>query len=135
MNNEYSDVFTDLWPLFLLSCGIAFLFRNRVRDSYKGRSKLSKLVSDIINAVCTGVLAVCSSVLLSLVWPDLVNLKVQICTVGLMSGYGMNFINRIIKQKLGLSSVDVSNDDDILDAKRAKNNGRQSSSGHGKPRG
>lgn len=119
---EYSEAFKDLWPLFALSCGIAFLCgRRKVKESYKGRTKLSAFVNDVVTAVSTAVLAVSASVVLSLVWPDLADIKMQICAVGLMSGYGMNFINRLIERKLGLSTTDLNDPADVAEARRHRN--------------
>ncbi len=118
--NDFKDVLMDLWPLFVFSCGIAFFFRRRVKQSYKGRSKLSRCFNDILSAICTGSLSVFAAVVLSIVWPQLEDLKMQICMCGLLSGYGMNVINRLMMEKLGISKVDLDDYEDIKEAKRQK---------------
>lgn len=117
---EMFDAGMELSFLFFFSCGVAWLFRRRLKDSYKGRTRKNRILHDVINCICTGMLSVFAAVILSAVWPELSSVKMQICMCGLMSGYGMSFVTRLISMKLGLSNVDVSDEQDIEDAKKGK---------------
>jgi len=117
---DFTDALMDLWPLFILSCGVAWLFRRKLKGGYKGRTWMARLGNDILVSICTGFLAVCISQIIGVFCPELAHIKMQICACGVLSGYGMNVMNRLVMKRLGLSNVDVNDELDITEARRSR---------------
>lgn len=123
-DKELFDAGVELGLLFFFSCGVAWIFRRRLKGIYKGRDRRQRILNDVINCICTGMFSVFAAVLLAVAWPEMAPLKMQICLCGLFSGYGLSFINRVLKYKLGLRNVDMNDDKDIEEVRKEREKGR-----------
>lgn len=114
---EYIGAMKGTWPLVMLAGSIALASAARqLKRGYRQRTRRQQVVTVLLNAILTSSLAVGCALMLPVIIPN-VTAEMQIAVSMVLSSLGGETMKIWFLEKLGLSVVDLMNEEDVRDVR------------------
>ena len=107
MENEFIECLVKVGPLFYVALILSFIFSwSKIKQSFRCDHPIAWFFQYIVASIATAVLAVATTFLIPLVFPDGVSSEVKLGITCYICVFGVKALDGIARKKFGFSIVD-----------------------------